>query len=61
MNMSLSTRGRGGAFGNLAQFIEDSAVLGVLAAQAGFTQNFELPFQLAQLFDPLRHMADVFI
>lgn len=61
MNVPFSTEWRRRTPRDFGQLIEDPAMLGFLTAQAGFTQAFELLFQLAQLPDTFSNMADVLV
>jgi hypothetical protein len=61
MYMTVPRQWSGRALCDLGQFIEDPAVLRFLTTQAGFTQAFELLFQLAQFPDSFGHMAYVLI
>ena len=52
---------RSGLLGYFRQLIEDAAMLRIPAAEASFTQAFEVLFQYPQLTDTLSHMPNMLI
>lgn len=61
MNVSFAIKWRRRTLCKFRQLIKNPAVLRFLPAQAGFTQSFELVFQMAQFPDSFSDMAYVLV
>ena len=61
MHMTRTSMGDGRLFGNHGQLVQDSTVLGLLGAKAGFTQAFKLLFKLPQFPHAGGNVADVLV